>query len=117
MLDRHPKGRPNAPNFRRVALFGKAASGSRGANVVHNSFNQKIRELLSAQETLEPAKLADDSDLYDAGLTSFASVQLMLALEDAFSIEFPERFLNRRTFSSIANIEQSLRELVSAVAA
>jgi acyl carrier protein len=84
---------------------------------VQNSLNQKIRELLEAQETLAAANLADDSDLYDAGLTSFASVQLMLAIEDNFGIEFPERYLNRRTFSSIANIEQSLRELVPAKAA
>jgi acyl carrier protein len=84
---------------------------------VQNSLNQKIRELLSSQETLDVGKLADDSDLYDAGLTSFASVQLMLALEDSFGIEFPERLLNRRTFSSIVNIEQSVRELLPAEAA
>ena len=84
---------------------------------MQNSLNQKIRELLSSQETLDVGKLADDSDLYDAGLTSFASVQLMLALEDAFGIEFPERLLNRRTFSSIVNIEQSVRGLLPAEAA
>jgi acyl carrier protein len=96
---------------------GRPRRGSRGSYLVQNSFNQKIRELLAAQETLDASKLADDSDLYDAGLTSFASVQLMLALEDSFAIEFPERMLNRRTFASIANIEQSLRELVPAEAA
>jgi len=57
------------------------------------------------------APLTELSDLYDAGMTSFDSVQLMLALEDAFSVEFPERMLNRRLFSSIANIESALREL------
>lgn len=56
--------------------------------------------------------LQDDSDLYAAGLTSFASVQLMLALEDRFEIEFPERLLNRRTFSSIASIAKALTEIV-----
>ncbi len=56
---------------------------------MQNSLNQKIRELLSSQETLDVGKLADDSDLYDAGLTSFASVQLMLALEDAFRHRIP----------------------------
>jgi acyl carrier protein len=35
----------------------------------------------------------------------------MLALEEAFDIEFPERMLNRTTFSSIANIERSIGEL------
>ncbi|MBV9047988.1 MAG: acyl carrier protein [Solirubrobacterales bacterium] len=33
--------------------------------------------------------LSDDADLYSAGMTSHASVNVMLALEDAFDIEFP----------------------------
>ncbi|WP_196240203.1 acyl carrier protein [Alsobacter soli] len=57
--------------------------------------------------------LADEADLYQAGLTSFASVQLMLALEDRFEIEFPDRYLNRRSFSSIAAIGQVVGELLS----
>lgn len=69
----------------------------------------KVLELLGAQIDLNG--LSDESDLYDAGLTSFASVQLMLALEDHFGVEFPERMLNRRTFSSIANILASVDEL------
>ncbi len=36
-------------------------------------------------ETLEPG-----SDLYQAGMTSHASVNVMLALEDNFDIEFPD---------------------------
>jgi acyl carrier protein len=55
--------------------------------------------------------LVDTSDLYEAGMTSFGSVQLMLALEEAFDIEFPERMLNRRLFSSIASITAALEEL------
>ena len=38
------------------------------------------------------------ADLYAAGLRSFASVQLMLALEEAFEVEFPESLLNRQSF-------------------
>lgn len=57
--------------------------------------------------------LADETDLYQAGLTSFASVQLMLALEDRFEIEFPDRYLNRRSFSSIAAIGHVVGELLS----
>jgi acyl carrier protein len=47
------------------------------------------------------ASLEPDQDLYAAGLTSFATVQLMLAIEEAFDIEFPERMLNRRSFASL----------------
>ena len=34
--------------------------------------------------------LGDRDSLWEAGLASFAAVQLMLALEDAFEIEFAE---------------------------
>ncbi|MDB5594361.1 MAG: Aminoacyl carrier protein [Hyphomicrobiales bacterium] len=58
-----------------------------------------------------------EQDLYAAGLTSFAAVQLMLALEDAFNVEFPERMLNRRSFSSIAAITACITELLPISAA
>ncbi|MGI8546936.1 MAG: acyl carrier protein [Gemmatimonadaceae bacterium] len=58
--------------------------------------------------------VGDDTDLYASGLTSHASVNLMLALEDAFTIEFPERLLRRRTFETIANIRDAIEELHSA---
>ncbi len=48
--------------------------------------------------------LSDTSDLFEAGLSSHASVNLMLALEEHFNIEFSERMLQRRTFASIAAI-------------
>ncbi|WP_164090778.1 acyl carrier protein, partial [Stenotrophomonas maltophilia] len=57
--------------------------------------------------------LTDTSDLYEAGMTSFGSVQLMLALEEAFDIEFPERMLNRKLFSSVSSISAALKELVA----
>ena len=57
------------------------------------------------------ATLGEDSDLYQAGMSSHASVNLMLALEAAFGVEFPERMLNRRAFQSIAAIRASLEEL------
>jgi acyl carrier protein len=60
------------------------------------------------------ATLSDDDDLYEAGLTSHASVNLMLALEDRFDVEFPERMLQRRTFATIAAIRGSLLELAGA---
>lgn len=77
----------------------------------------KVIALLSEQENIDVPALADDSDLYDAGLTSFASVQLMLALEDTFGFEFPERMLNRRTFSSLANICASVEDIMMQKAA
>ena len=55
--------------------------------------------------------LDNKQDLYAAGLTSFAAVQLMLAIEDRFDIEFSESMLNRRSFASIDAIAGCLHEL------
>ncbi len=55
--------------------------------------------------------LADDADLFRAGMTSHASVNLMLGLEDAFDLEFPDRMLKRSVFESVASIEAALSEL------
>lgn len=76
----------------------------------------RIRDLLARSDFLPVplASLSDTDDLYDAGLTSFASVKLMLALEEEFDIEFPEKMLNRRTFATIAAIERSVGELAGA---
>lgn len=57
-----------------------------------------------------------DQDLYAAGLTSFAAVQLMLAIEDRFDVEFPETMLNRRSFASIDAIAGCLSSLSAAAA-
>ena len=55
--------------------------------------------------------LADDADLYEAGMTSHASVNLMLALEGAFDIEFPDSMLRRNVFESVSSISDALRTL------
>ena len=56
---------------------------------------QTIRTLLAKHGNLPVSidDVADGADLYDAGLSSFASVQVMLALEEEFDIEFPEHLL------------------------
>ena len=63
---------------------------------------------------VDVSSLTDQSNLYEAGLTSHASVTLMLALEDQFNVEFPDRMLRREAFASIAAIRTSLEELVGA---
>lgn len=76
---------------------------------------EKIREAIAALPGMpsDGLKLDDDTDLYRAGMKSFASVQLMLALEDTFEIEFPESMLTRATFRSPAAIERAVRALKS----
>jgi acyl carrier protein len=55
--------------------------------------------------------LADDADLYEAGMTSHASVNLMLALEGAFDVEFPDSMLRRNVFESVSSISDALLTL------
>jgi len=73
----------------------------------------KIREILKdhARLSVDTASLAEDDDLYKAGMSSHASVNVMLALEGAFDLEFPDRMLKRRVFESIASIRAAVGEL------
>ncbi len=75
---------------------------------------QTIRSLIADHGRLPVGveTLSNDQDLYSAGLTSFAAVQLMLALEDRFDVEFPEQMLNRRSFASIDAIAGCIHQLV-----
>jgi acyl carrier protein len=75
-----------------------------------------IRRLVAQHACLavNSAALVADADLHDAGLSSFASVQLMLAIEDEFDLEFPERLLNRSTFRSIAALARAVDEIRAA---
>jgi acyl carrier protein len=78
-----------------------------------------IRQTLNEHGRLavDVDSLDADADLYQAGLTSHASVSVMLALEDAFDVEFPERMLKRRTFESIAAITAAITELTGETSA
>ena len=73
-----------------------------------------IRAILKehAKLAVDTATLTADSDLYQAGMTSHASVNVMLALEGEFDIEFPDHMLKRSAFESIAAIRACIEELV-----
>ena len=73
----------------------------------------EIRQVLAehGRMPVDVDSLSDDADLYQAGLTSHASVNVMLALEDAFDIEFPDEMLRKSTFESVAAIQDALIEL------
>ena len=73
--------------------------------------DDRIREIVGRVGRLPVpvSTLADDSDLHDAGLTSFGTVEVMLSLEEAFGVEFPEEMMTRARFSSSAAISDTLR--------
>lgn len=81
--------------------------------VTDSSEAQAIREILAQHGRLpvDARNLDIESDLYGAGLTSLATVGVMLALENHFDVEFPESMLKRGTFRSIASIAEAVASL------
>jgi acyl carrier protein len=80
------------------------------------SMEARIRDILNEHGRLksDAAQLETTADLYQAGMTSHASVNVMLALEGAFDVEFPDHMLKRSVFTSIASIRDALLELAPA---
>ncbi|WP_173009198.1 acyl carrier protein [Methylobacterium sp. P1-11] len=80
---------------------------------------QDIREILGSNEAFagKADRLSEDDSLFDLGLDSFGSVQLMLALEERFNIEFPDELLNRKSFSTIRAIREAVSTLIQQEAA
>ncbi|MBV9818579.1 MAG: acyl carrier protein [Solirubrobacterales bacterium] len=83
------------------------------------SLQSEIREVLRAHARLpvDVDTLPDDADLFRAGMSSHASVNVMLALEDAFDVEFPDEMLTRGAFESVEAIAAAIGELVESPAA
>jgi acyl carrier protein len=81
--------------------------------------DERIRAVIAAQARLgvDVSTLGDGDDLYAAGMTSHASVNLMLALENEFDVEFPDRMLRRSVFESVSSIRAALTELTAEAAA
>lgn len=65
-----------------------------------------VGDLAGSAETL-----GNDADLFDAGLSSYGTVEVMIGLENALGVEFPETVLTRDTFSSINAIVRVLEGL------
>lgn len=72
--------------------------------------DDRIRAVLDAHAKLRSpaAELSESADLYAAGMTSHASVNVMLALEDAFDVEFPDELLTKHTFCTLASIRSAV---------
>ena len=73
----------------------------------------EVRRIVGEQGGLrvDVMELSETTDLFVAGMTSHASVNVMLGLEDAFDVEFPDRMLKREVFVSIAALSRAIDEL------
>ena len=76
-------------------------------------YQEQIRAIVGAHGRLlvDVATLTGESDLYEAGLTSLSTVNLMLALEEHFDVEFLDRMLKRKTFQSMQSLSDAITEL------
>jgi acyl carrier protein len=73
----------------------------------------KIRKIIKdhARLPLDVDVIGDSANLGEAGMTSHASVMLMLALENEFGLEFPDSMLSRSVFESIDTIAVAIETL------
>ncbi len=83
-----------------------------------DSIRAQIRQVLSehARLPVDVAAVADDADLFQAGMTSHASVNVMLALEDSFDVEFPDSMLRRSVFESVDAIADAIVQITARAA-
>jgi acyl carrier protein len=77
------------------------------------SLKTDIRAVLRdhARLPVDIDSLADDADLFQAGMSSHSSVNVMLALEEGFDLEFPDQMLKRSVFESVSAISAAIGEL------
>jgi acyl carrier protein len=76
-------------------------------------YEERVRRTLTDHARLhgDVASLRPDDDLFKRGMTSHASVNVMLALEEEFDVEFPEEMLQKSAFRSIEAICASISQL------
>lgn len=78
--------------------------------------SERIRRVIRdhAHLPVDVAALDDAADLFQAGMTSHASVNVMLGLEAEFDVEFPDAMLKRSVFQSVSAISAALGQLRAA---
>ncbi len=77
---------------------------------------ERLRTIVKDHARLNPSldRLEDSTDLYRAGMSSQASVVLMIAVEGEFGLEFPDCMLSRDVFTNIDTIAQAIETVMQA---
>ncbi len=70
----------------------------------------QIRDALTrvGRLSVDVGRLGADADLFDAGLTSQAAVELVFDLEASLDVEVPDEALRRESLATIAKLEATL---------
>ena len=73
----------------------------------------RVQQVLGAHAELSKnaSTLLPDDDLFAAGMSSRATVGVMLGLESEFDIEFPDAMLRRDVFENIRSIASCIEQL------
>lgn len=76
----------------------------------------QIRNVLREYAHLnqDPLTLDESYDLNMASMTPHDQAMVMLALEDAFDLDFPDHCFSKRVFANIAAIRCTVNQLLSA---
>lgn len=83
------------------------------AGRLENEIKDAIRQVIRTHANLSTSidELSDEASLYAAGMTSHASVNVMIALEDELDVEFDNSLLRRSVFESVDSITQAIEGL------
>ncbi len=73
----------------------------------------ELRRIVQTQGKfgVSAARIKPDDDLYGLGLSSLATVNVMLAIETSFDIEIPDEALTRDMFRTVASLAGLVRRL------
>lgn len=83
------------------------------------AIEEQIRDILRSQGkmTVASSAIGPADDLYALGLSSLATVNVMLEIEARFDVAFPDDALNRATFQTLGALAGLVRRLRSEAAA
>jgi acyl carrier protein len=95
-------------------LFPLSRARREGDGVVP-TVEDEIRRLVIGNATLAigEASLTDDTDLFSAGMTSYASVTMMMSIEEHFGVVFTDSQIIRTTFQTIASMAEAVTWLLA----
>lgn len=108
---------PGAPDDTSPPTAPQAATeptaGVRNAGARTDEIGGRIRLILRDHARLQgdATALEDEANLFEAGMSSHASVSVLIALEETFDVEFPDEMLTRDVFASVANLRAAISEL------
>ena len=70
-----------------------------------------LRQYLESPDNAQ--EIPPDRELEELGFNSFSAIMLLLELEEAFNIVFPDSMLTPEVFRTVSTLQSSIRSLIS----